>query len=104
MSTLAETNQNNFEEQVIKADQPVLVDFYTNGCRPCRVVNPVLEELSVDYEDKLNIFKFYVSIDVVLENNNKMSRKYDFMSFPTIMIFKDEEVVSSLLGGQSKKE
>lgn len=104
MAVLAETNQDNFEEQVIKADQPVLVDFYTDGCGPCEALNPILEELSADYEGKLNIFKFYVSIDEVLENKNKVSLEYDVMGFPTILIFKDGEVVSSLLGGQSKEE
>lgn|SRR5690625_3502886 len=104
MSVIAETNQDNFEEQVIKADQPVLVDFYTDGCGPCEALNPVLEELVEEYDGKLKIVKFYVSLDEVLENKNKVSLEYDVMGFPTLLIFKNGEVVTSLLGGQNKDD
>lgn len=100
--SITEITVENFEEKVIKSDKPVLVDFYTDDCGPCDALKPVLEELQEDLSDKLFITKFYVKIDEVLANSNEVATKYDVMGFPTILIFKNGELVESLLGGQSR--
>lgn len=93
---------DNFEEEVIQSNKPVLVDFYTDNCGPCDALKPVLEELEEDLSDKLLIRKFYVNIDEVLASSNEVATKYDVMGFPTILVFKNGELVESLLGGQSR--
>ena len=69
----------NFEQEVLKSDKPVLVDFYADWCGPCRMLGPVLEELSNEY----NIYK------VNVDNEEELARKYGIMSIPCVISFKD---------------
>ena len=77
--------ENQFEELVLKADKPVLVDFYTDWCGPCRVLSPTIEELSQDsnYKDKYYFYK--VNVDYA----NNIAKEYNIMYIPTVIIFKD---------------
>lgn len=102
MSLVSSVNQENFDNEVIKSKVPVIVNFNTDGCGPCEALAPVLNEIASEYEGKLKVANFYVSLDEVLENSNEVVKKYDVMGFPTIIFFKDGEVSSALLGGQSK--
>lgn len=102
--SMLEVTVNNFKEKVIQSDKPVLVDFYTDDCGPCDALKPVLEELHEDLSDKFLITKFYVNIDEVLAGSNEVATKYDVMGFPTILFFKNGELVESLLGGQSRSD
>lgn len=102
MSLILNANQENFDSEVIESKVPVLVNFNTDGCGPCEALAPVLDEIASEYEEKLKIANFYVSLDEVLENSNEVAKKYDVMGFPTIIFFKDGEVSTTLLGGQSK--
>lgn len=100
--SIIDVTVTNFEEKVIKSDKPVLVDFYTDDCGPCDALKPVLLELQEDLSEKLLVTKFHVTIDEVLANSNEVATTYDVMGFPTILIFKNGELVESLLGGQSR--
>jgi len=82
----------NFEEKVLKSSLPVMVDFWAPWCGPCRMLGPVIEELAVKYEGRVNVYKMNV------DENPENSTKYRIRSIPAIKIFKDGQVVDDLLG------
>lgn len=104
MTSVYEVSKDNFTKEVIECELPVLVDFYSEGCGPCEVISPILDEISVDYEGKIKITKFYVKIEEVLELTNDVVNKYEVMGFPTLLIFKDGNVIHTQLGGLHREE
>jgi len=96
MSEIILTDQN-FEEEVLKYDGPVLVDFWAPWCGPCRVVGPVVEEVAKDYEGKAKVGKLNV------DENQATAQKYGVMSIPTLGFFKGGEMVDQLVGAQPKE-
>lgn len=86
---------SNFEEEVIKSDSPVVVDFWAPWCGPCRVVSPVIEELATEYQGKVKVGKMNV-------DENQTAAKYGIMSIPSILIFKKGQPVKTMVGAQSK--
>jgi thioredoxin 1 len=88
----------NFEEEVLKSELPVLVDFYADWCGPCKLIAPVLDELGKEYAGKLKIGKLNV------DENNVTSAKYGVMSIPTLLFVKNGEVQSSLVGFRPKEK
>tara|TARA_B100000214_G_scaffold220498_1_gene160368 strand:+ start:147 stop:515 length:369 start_codon:yes stop_codon:yes gene_type:complete len=92
-----ELNDSIFEEKVLKSDKPVLVDFWAEWCGPCRMVGPIIDELSKDYEGKAVIGK----IDV--DANQEFAAKYGVRNIPTVLLFKDGELVSRQVGVAPKK-
>jgi thioredoxin 1 len=96
MSNEIEITDANFEEEVIRSDRPVLIDFWAPWCGPCKMVAPIVEEISHDYDGKLKVGK------VNTDDNQQISAKYGIMSIPTLMIFKDGEVVERIIGAQPK--
>ena len=94
--TLAVT-ETTFEEEILKSDIPVLVDFWAEWCGPCRMIGPIVEELGKDYEGKLKVAK----VDV--QNNNNIATKYGIMAIPALLIFKNGEVVDQIIGAVPKK-
>lgn len=92
MSNVVQVSDADFEAQVLKSDVPVLLDFWAPWCGPCRMVAPVLDELSTEYEGKVKIVKMNV------DENMDTSAKYGVRSIPTLLLFKNGEVVAQQVG------
>ena len=91
-------DDSNFDEIVLQAKTPVLVDFWAEWCGPCRMVAPVVEELAEEYEGRIS----FVKLDV--DQNPKTASRYGIMSIPTLLIFKDGSPVSNIVGFRPKAE
>ena len=87
----------NFEQEVLKSDQPVLVDFWAPWCGPCQMMGPILEELEKDLSGKVKIGKLNV------DENQAVAVGYGVMSIPTLIIFKDGTIVKQFVGVQAKE-
>jgi len=97
MATLHATSEN-FDQEVLNSDLPVLVDFWAEWCGPCRMVGPVIDEIAKDLEGKLKVVK--VNVDEAQE----VAGKYQIMSIPTILLFKSGEIVTQVVGAMSKDQ
>ena len=95
MADLIFTDQN-FETEVLKSDQPVVVDFWAPWCGPCRIVSPVIEELAEEYKGKVKVGKMNV-------DENHTSAHYGIMSIPSVLLFKNGKPVKTMIGAQSKE-
>ncbi|MDQ2087399.1 thioredoxin [Herbivorax sp. ANBcel31] len=91
------TNEN-FDQEVVSSDSTVVVDFWAPWCGPCRAVGPVIDELANEYDGKAKIAKLNV------DDAGDIAAKFKIMSIPTILIFKNSEVVEKLIGARSKSE
>lgn len=91
-------SDSSFNQDVLEADSPVLVDFWAEWCGPCKMIAPVLEELADDYEGKLKICK--LDIDA----NTETAPKYGIRGIPTLIIFNNGEVVGTKVGALSKSQ
>ena len=88
----------NFQDEVLNADQPVLVDFWAEWCGPCKMLGPVIDELAGEYEGKAKVGK----IDI--DNNRDAAVQYGILSIPSIIIVKNGEVVNKFVGISPKDE
>lgn len=98
MGKTIEFSDGNFEDEVLNADNPVLVDFWAEWCGPCRMIGPVVEELAEEYDGKVKVGK------VNVDNNPEVSVKYGIRSIPALLIFKDGEVVDQIVGAVPKSQ
>ena len=89
---------SNFESEVLRSDQPVLVDFYAEWCGPCRMLAPVLEEIAREYEGGVKVGK--VNVDEQME----LAQKFGVSSIPLLVVFKDGQPVAKSLGYRPKEE
>ena len=87
-----------FDEQVGASSTPVLVDLWAEWCGPCKMIAPVLEEISKDQEGRLTIGKLNI------DDNPDVARRFDVMSIPTLLLFKDGELVHRMIGAKGKNQ
>ena len=88
----------SFEQDVIKSDTPVMVDFWAEWCRPCKMIAPVLDELANDYAGRLKICKLNV------DSNTQTAPKFGIRGIPTLIIFKNGAVAGTEVGALSKSQ
>jgi thioredoxin 1 len=98
MSKPVDVEEAKFDEVVLKAKTPVLVDFWAPWCGPCRMVAPIVEELAGEYTGKVSFVK------VNVDNNQKIAQKYGVMSIPTLIVFKDGKPVANMVGYRPKAD
>ena len=98
MSKPVEIEESTFNEAVLQAKAPVLVDFWAPWCGPCRMVAPVVDELAEEYDGKVSFGK------VNVDESPRIASQYGIMSIPTLIIFKDGKPVSNIVGFRPKDE
>lgn len=91
-------SDENFESEVLNSDVPVLVDFFAEWCGPCKMMGPVVDKIAQEYEGKAKVGK----IDI--DKNPGLAGKYNVMSVPTFMVFKQGKIVDTVIGAVSKEE
>jgi thioredoxin 1 len=92
-----EINEKNFEDEVLKSDLPVLVDFWAPWCGPCQMLTPILEDVANEYEGKIKVVK------VNVQENQNLASQYGIMAIPNLKIFKDGQAVDEIIGLQPKE-
>lgn len=90
--------RENFENEVMKSDIPVLIDFWAPWCGPCRMMGPIIEQLAEEYEGKAKVGK------VNVDEEGELSQAFGVMSIPTIVLVKDGKVVKQAVGARPKAE
>ena len=91
-------SKENFEEEVLKSEKPVLVDFWATWCGPCKMLAPVIAEIAEEQKDKIKVGK------VNIDEQNELAAKYKITSIPTLILFKNGEPVKQEIGFQIKSE
>jgi thioredoxin 1 len=96
MSAAAEVDNGSFEQEVLKSEVPVLVDFWAPWCGPCKAIAPTVDALAEEMDGRVKVVK------VNTDEAGEVAGRYGVMSIPTLLIFKGGEVVETLVGNQSK--
>jgi len=98
MSKPVAISDDSFEQEVLKSDTPVVVDFWAAWCGPCKMIAPILEEIAQEYDGKLKVAK----LDV--DANTKVASQYKIMSIPSLLFFKGGELVEQVVGALPKAQ
>ena len=93
-----ELTTQNFNEEVLQSDVPVMVDFWASWCGPCRMVSPIVDEIAEEVQGKAKVGK------VNVDEQGDLASQFGVMSIPTIMVFKNREAVATSVGAKSKAE
>ncbi|MBR4748082.1 MAG: thioredoxin [Abditibacteriota bacterium] len=96
MSNIKAIGSADFEQEVLKADLPVLVDFWATWCGPCKMLAPIIDQLAGEYEGKVR----FVKVDI--DDNGDLAQQYGIMSIPTVILFKGGSVEARTVGLQPK--
>lgn len=92
MSSALEVNDSNFDEEVLKAEAPVLVDFWAEWCGPCRMISPIVDKIAERYAERLKVVK------VNVDDAQDIATRFGVMSIPNLKFFKGGEVVDEIVG------
>jgi thioredoxin 1 len=98
VKNIQQVNESDFDAKVVNAGKPAFVDFWAPWCGPCRIIGPIIEELAPGYDGKVVIAK------VNVDDNPSIAQKYQITSIPTLMMFKDGQVVDRAIGVLPKSE
>lgn len=98
MANPMHVTEQSFDQEVVKAETPVLVDFWAAWCGPCRLIAPIVEDFAREYEGKLKVAK----VDV--DDNQNLAMKFNIMSIPTLGVFKGGQLVERIVGYMPKAE
>jgi thioredoxin 1 len=97
MKTTIQITEQNFESEVLKSAQPVIVDFYADWCGPCKMIAPALEEIAGELTGRVKVAK------VNVDEQSALAQRYNVQSLPTLLYFQNGEVVNQVIGATSKK-
>lgn len=98
MSKPLDVTDSSFDTEVLQSDVPVIVDFWATWCGPCKMIAPILEEVAGEYDGKVKVVK----LDV--DSNNQTAGKYNIMSIPSLLFFKNGEIVDQVVGAVPKAQ
>ena len=91
-------NEENFEEQVLNSDKTTIVDFYADWCGPCKMMSPIIDSIAEEKSDSIKVGK------VNVDENQELAMKYNIMSIPTVLVFKNGNISKTFIGVTSKEE
>ncbi len=97
MMSALNITKNNFQEEVMNSDKPVLVDFWASWCGPCRMVSPIVDEIAAERQD-IKVCK------VNVDEQQELASDFQVMSIPTLMVFKDGKIVNKSMGAKPKSQ
>ncbi len=96
--SIKKVTDSSFDQEVLKSDKPVLVDYWAEWCGPCKSIAPLLDEVAVDYADRIQVAK------VNVDENQMTPQKYGIRGIPTLMLFKNGQLVDTKVGALSKSQ
>jgi len=99
MSKIIELTDQNFDEEVLQSDIPVLVDFWAPWCQPCLIMSPILDELAKELDGRIKIVK----INTGVSSHQQLAIRYEIRSIPNMQLFKDGKVIKEFVGLRSKQ-
>ena len=98
MSSIKQVSESSFDQDVLKSDVPVLVDYWAEWCGPCRMIAPILEDVSRDYEGRVQVAK------VNVDDNQAIAQRFSVRGIPTLMLFRNGAVIGTSVGALSKSQ